>query len=71
MEIVQELGHQGIPFQGDKGNDKFSLILLLRGKDGPEVAERVLNNTDSKLKKYTHDQYQTNLLPSWQSMCYV
>ena len=57
METVQELGRQGISFQGDEGNDNFSRILLLRGKDDSEVAKRVLNNTDPKLKKYTHDQY--------------
>ena len=62
METVQELGRQGIPFQGDEGNDNFSLMLLLRGKDDPEVAKRVLNNTDPKLKKYTHDQYQNELI---------
>ena len=60
METVKELGRQGIPFQGDKGNDNFSRILLLRGKDH-EVAKRVINNTDPKLKKYTHDQYQNEL----------
>ena len=62
METVQELGRQGIPFQGDEGNDYFSRILLLRGKDDPEAAKRVLNNTDPKLKKYTHDQYQNELI---------
>ena len=62
METVQELGHQGFPFQGDEGNDNFSRILLLRGKDDPEVAKRVLNYTDPKLKKYTHDQYQNELI---------
>ena len=51
METVEELGRQGIPFQGDEGNDNFSRILLLRGKDDPEVAKRVRNNADLKLKK--------------------
>ena len=62
METVQELRCQGIPFQGDEGNDNFSGILLLRGKGDPEVAKRVLNNTDPKLKKCTHDQYQNELI---------
>ena len=62
METVQELRCQGIPFQGDEGNDNFSGILLLRGKGDPEVAKRVLNNTDPKLKKYTHDKYQNVLI---------
>ena len=42
METVQELGRQDIPFLDDEGNDNFSCILLLRGKDDPEVAKRVL-----------------------------
>ena len=29
METVQELGRQGIQFQGDESNVNFSLILLL------------------------------------------
>ena len=29
METVQELGRQGIPFQGDEGNYSFIRILLL------------------------------------------
>ena len=62
MEIVQESGRQGFPFQGDEGNDNFSCTLLLWEKDDPEVAKRVLNNTYPKLKKCTHDQYQNELI---------
>ena len=62
METVQKLGRQGIQFQGDESNVNFSLILLLWGKDDPEVAKRVLNNTDPKLQKYTHDQYQNEFI---------
>ena len=62
METVQELGRQGIQFQGDESNVNFSLILLLWGKDDPEVAKRVLNNTDPKLQKYTYDQYQNEFI---------
>ena len=51
MEIVQELGLQSIPFQGCS-------ILLLQGKDDPEVVKRVLKNTNQKLMKYIHDHYQ-------------
>ena len=51
IETIQELGRQGIPFQGDKGNDNYCCILLLQGKDDPEVAKRVLNKTDPKLKR--------------------
>ena len=58
MEIVQELGLQGIPFQGDEGNDNFCSILLLQGKDDPEVVKRVLKNTNQKLMKHIHDHYQ-------------
>ena len=62
MESVQELGREGIPFQGDECNDTFRHVLVLRGNDDPEVAKRVLNNTDPKLKKYTHYQYQNELI---------
>ena len=62
METVMELGGQGIPFQGDKGSDNLSCILLLQGKDDPEVAKRVLTNTDPKIKKCTHSQYQNQLI---------
>ena len=34
----------------------------MRGKDDPQVAKRVLNNTDQKLKKYSHDQHQNELI---------
>ena len=68
METEQELGRQSIPFQGDEGNDNFSRILLLRGKDDSEVAKRVLNNTDPKLKKYNHDQHQNELIDI---VCYI
>ena len=34
----------------------------MRGKEDPQVAKRVLNNTDQKLKKYSHDQYQNELI---------
>ena len=62
IETVQELGREGIPIQGDDGNGNFSRILLLQGKDDPEVFKRVRNNTDPKLKKYTHDQYQNEFI---------
>ena len=35
--------------------------MLLRGKDDPEVAKR-LTSTNTKSKKYTHDQYQNELI---------
>ena len=62
METVLELRRQGIPLSGDQGNDNFSHILLLRGKDDPEVAKRVLNNVDLKLKKNAHDHCQNELV---------
>lgn len=61
METVQTLARQGIAFQGDDGNDNFQQLLLLRGKDDPEVVKRV--HTESrKFRKYTHDQYQNELI---------
>ena len=71
IETVQELGRQGIPFQGDEGNDNFSRILLLRGKDDPEVAKRVLTNTDPKFINTPMISIKTSLWTSWQGMCYV
>ena len=32
METVQELGGQGIPFQGDKGNDNFKSYITTARK---------------------------------------
>ena len=60
METVQVLSCQGIPFQGDEG-DNFTQIFLLCGKDKPDVAKR-LTSTNTKSKKYTHDQYQNELI---------
>ena len=62
IETVQELGRQGIPIQGHGGNENFSRILLLQGKDDPQVFKKVRNNTDPKLRKYTHDQYQNEFI---------
>ena len=63
MEAVQELARQGIPFQSSEDkNDNFCRMLLLRGKDDPEVAKRVLDSSKSKMNKYTHDQYQNELI---------
>ena len=62
IETVQELGRQGIPLQGDDGNENFSRILLLQGKDDPQVCKRVRKNTDPKLKRYTHNQYQNEFI---------
>ena len=62
IETVQELGRQGIPLQGDDGNEIFSRILLLQGKDDPQVFKRVRKNTDPKLKRYTHNQYQNEFI---------
>ena len=55
METVQELARQEIPFQSSEdNNDNFCRMLLLRGKDDPEVAKRVLDSSKSKMNKYTH-----------------
>ena len=63
METVQELARQGIPFQSSEdNNDNFCRMLLLRGKDDPEVAKLVLDSSKSKMNKYIHDQYQNELI---------
>ena len=42
MECVQYLCRQGIPFLGSNdGNDNFTQLLLLRGKDNPLILEKL------------------------------
>ena len=61
MECLQFLARQGIALRGNEdGNDNFTQLLLLRGKDHPEIIQR-LQSKDSK-KSYTHHDFQNELL---------
>lgn len=63
MESVQYLARQGIAFQGSKteGNDNFTQLMLLRGKDDPSIVQRLQGVRGDKTK-YTHTDYQNELL---------
>ena len=72
METVQELGREGIPFQGEEGNDAFRHVLLLRGNDKTlrwlkEFLIILIRNS----KNSPMISIKTSLLTSWRSMCYV
>ena len=61
MECLQFLARQGIALRGNEdGNDNFTQLLLLRGKDYPEIIQR-LQSKDSK-KSYAHHDFQNELL---------
>ena len=63
MECIQYLARQGIAFQESKaeGNDNFTQMMLLRGKDDPSIVERLQGIRGDKTK-YTHTDYQNELL---------
>ena len=62
MESLQYLGRQGIPLRGkEEGNDNFTQLLLLRGKDHPFLIER-LTSTREYGSLYVHHNYQNHLI---------
>ena len=62
MESLQYLQRQGIPLRGKKeGNDNFTQLLLLRGKDHPFIIER-LTSTREHGSLYVHHNYQNDLI---------
>ena len=62
MESLQYLGRQGIPLRGkEEGNDNFTQLLLLRGKDHPFLIER-LTSTREHGSLYVHHNYQNHLI---------
>ena len=62
MESLQYLGRQGIPLRGkEEGNDNFTQLLLLRGKDHPFIIER-LTSTREHGSLYVHHNYQNDLI---------
>ena len=62
MESLQYLGRQGIPLRGkEEGNNNFTQLLLLRGKDHPFIIER-LTSTREHGSLYVHHNYQNDLI---------
>ena len=62
VESLQYLARQGIPLQGHDGNDNFTQLLLLRSKDDKSIRKRLAAPTNREFKKYTHDEFQNELL---------
>ena len=47
MELLQYLGRQGIPLRGkEEGNDNFTQLLLLRGKDHPFTTQMLTSTRE-------------------------
>ena len=56
------MGRQGIPLRGkEEGNDNFTQLLPLRGKDHPFITER-LTSTREHGSLYVHHNYQNDLI---------
>ena len=62
MESLKYLARQGIPLRAkEEGNDNFTQLLLLRGKDHPFIIER-LTSTREYGSLYVHHNYQNDLI---------
>ena len=62
MESLQYLERQGIPLRGkEDGNDNFTQLLLLRGKDHPYIAERLTSKKEHGTL-YVYHTYQNDIL---------
>ena len=61
MEALQYLGRQGIAGSDEDGNDNFTQLMRLRGKDHPYIVERMTSNNPGS-KRYTHHDFQDELL---------
>ena len=58
IESLQYVAQQGIPLRGkEKGNDNFTRLLLLRGKDHPFIIES-LTSTREHGSLYVHHNHQ-------------
>ena len=63
MECIQYLARQGLPLRGsDHIDDNLTQLLLLRGKDNPALSERIAINSTTNKRKFTHQDYQNELL---------
>ena len=62
MECLQYLTRQEIAFHGNNDIDSnFAQLILLRSKEHPWIRERITSGVDGT-KKYTHSEYQEELL---------
>ena len=62
LEALHYLEWQGIALRGNEdGNDNFTQLMLLRGKDHPYIVER-MTSTNPGSKRYTHHDFQDELL---------
>ena len=63
MECIQYLTLQGMPSRkSDHINDNLTQFLILWGKDNPAVLERISSASASNKRKYTHQDYQIELI---------
>ena len=63
MECIQYLALQGMLVRGsDHINDNLTQLLILQGKDNPAVLERISSASASNQRKYTHQDYQNEIL---------
>ena len=62
MESLQYVGRQSIPLRGkEEGNQNFTQLLLLHGKNNPFIIER-LTSTREHSSLYVHHNYQNDLI---------
>ena len=60
--IIAILARQGIPIrEKEDGNDDFTQLLLLRGKDHPFIIERLTSRREHS-SSYVHHNYQNDLI---------
>ena len=63
MECIQFPARQGLPLRGsDHIDDNVTQLLLLRSKDNPTILKKVLSVTGANNRKFTHQDYQNELL---------
>ena len=51
IESLRYLATQGIPLQGQDGNDNFTQLLLLRSKDDKSIRNRLAAPTNTECKE--------------------
>ena len=62
VECIQYLARQGLPFRGsDHVDDNLTQLLILRGKDNPEVLQRISCSLPNQ-RKFTHQDFQNEFI---------